>query len=153
MWIRNIRNADYPAIDRLLLQLHQVDVTGRPDLFFPADHYMSREAFESLLQNENVFAFLAQERFEVLGCCFVSLLERSGGVPIKTAYIDLLVVDKAHRRRGIGKMLFQEVQKRAKAYGAEKVELMVWSYNQIAMEAYRSYGMTPQRSIYEINLA
>lgn len=127
MWIRDITRFDYAAVDRLLLQLQQADAAGRPDLFSPADHYMSREAFDSLL-------------------------ERNGPPLVKIAYIDLLVVDARHRRRGIGKGLFHEVQKRARKVGSDRVELMVWSHNKIAERAYESYGMTPQRSIYEIRL-
>ena len=152
MWIRKIRKIDYAAVDRLLLQLHQVDVEGRPDLFAPADHYMAQEAFETLLENENVLAFLVQERLTVLGCCFVSLLERCGEAPQKTAYIDLLVVDQAHRRPGIGRMIFQEVERQARALGAQKVELTAWNHNTAALCASESYGMQPQRSIYEIRL-
>ena len=59
MWVRTIRKSDYPAVDRLLLQLHEVDMAGRPDLFAPMAHYMPREAFEHLLDNENVLTFLA----------------------------------------------------------------------------------------------
>ena len=149
LWFRSARKVDYPVVDRLLMQLHEVDVQGRPEQFAPCDHYMSREAFESLLENENVLAFLAQEQGEVLGCCFVSLLEHQGAVPGKVAYIDLLVVDKKHRRQGIGRAMFQHVRKCAHKIGADRVELMVWSYNDAAIQAYRSYGMTPQRSIYE----
>lgn len=152
MWIRKIRKIDYAAVDRLLLQLHQVDVEGRPDLFAPADHYMAQEAFETLLENENVLAFLVQERLTVLGCCFVSLLERCGEAPQKTAYIDLLVVDQAYRRQGIGRMIFQEVERQARALGAQKVELTAWNHNTAALCAYEAYGMQPQRSIYEIRL-
>lgn len=150
MWVRTIRKSDYPAVDRLLLQLHEVDMAGRPDLFAPMAHYMPREAFEHLLDNENVLTFLAQERGKALGCCFVSLLERRDPEPQKIAYIDLLVVDRDHRRKGIGKALFREVQKRGKALGVQRVELMVWSHNTAAIKAYTSYGMTPQRSLYEI---
>lgn len=47
LMIRDIRKDDYIAIDRLLLQLHRVDVAGRPELFLYMEHYMSRESFES----------------------------------------------------------------------------------------------------------
>ena len=152
MWIRTIHKTDYPAVDRLLLQLQQADVTARPDQFAPMAHYMPQESFENLLKNENVLALLVQERLEVVACCFVSLLDRSSFHPCKTAYIDLLVVDEKHRRQGIGKMLFREVETRARRFGAQRVELMVWSHNTIAEKAYAAYGMTPQRSIYEIAL-
>ena len=48
--------------------------------------------------------------------------------------------------------LFAEVEKCARKFGAQRVELMVWSHNAIAQKAYAAYGMTLQRSIYEITL-
>ena len=152
MLIRNIRKTDYAAIDALLLQIHHVDVMGRPDMFFPMERYMTRDSFESLVSNKNVISILAQERGQIIGCCFVSMLERSGMAAMKSAYIDLLVVDEKHRRKGIGKAIFREVQRRARAVGAKRIDLMVWSHNRIAESAYRSYGMVPQRCVYEINL-
>lgn len=152
MFIRNIRKGDYAAVDSLLLQIHHVDVTGRPDMFSPVEQYMTRDSFESLIANKNVVAILAQERGEVIGCCFVSILERSGMASMKSAYIDLLVVDGKHRRKGIGRAIFREVQRRARRLGAKRIDLMVWSHNQIAESAYRSYGMVPQRCVYEISL-
>lgn len=152
MFIRNIRKSDYSAIDDLLLQIHQVDVDGRPDMFQPIEQYMTRDSFESLVANKNVISILAQERGEIIGCCFVSMLERSGMAHMKSAYIDLLVVDEKHRRKGVGRAIFGEVQRRAKKVGAKRIDLMVWSHNQIAESAYQSYGMVPQRCVYEISL-
>ena len=152
LWLRRTQKTDYNAVDRLLLQLHAVDVQGRPEQFAPCDHYMSREAFENLLDNENIRAFLAQEHGQTVGCCFVSMLEHSGAKPHKSAYIDLLVVDREHRRKGIGRAMFRHVQRYAREAGADCVELMVWNYNQAALQAYRAYGMTPRRSIYEYRL-
>ena len=68
------------------------------------------------------------------------------------AYIDLLVVDAAHRRQGIGRKMFAEVERQARRAGAQKVELTVWSHNKIAQQAYAAYGMMPQRSIYEMGV-
>lgn len=82
----------------------------------------------------------------------MSMLERSGMAHMKCAYIDLLVVDERHRRKGVGRKLFREVQRRAERVGAKRINLMVWSHNKIAERAYRSYGMVPQRSVYEISL-
>ena len=152
MFIRNIRKSDYAAIDALLLQIHQVDVDGRPDMFWPIEQYMTRESFDSLVTNKNVISILAQERGEIIGCCFVSMMERSGMVRMKSAYIDLIVVDEQHRNNGVGKAIFNEVKKRAKKAGAKRIDLMVWSHNDVAIRAYESYGMTPQRTVYEISI-
>ena len=48
--------------------------------------------------------------------------------------------------------LFAEVEKYARKFGAQRVELMVWSHNAITQKAYVAYGITLQRSIYEIVL-
>ena len=152
MLIRRITRWDYDAVDRLLLQLQQADARSRPDLFAPMKHYMPRDTFDSLLSNDNIIAFLAQEQREVVACCFVSILDRSSAHPVKVAYIDLLVVDAAHRRQGIGKRMFAEVARQARRAGAQKVELTVYSHNTIAESAYRAYGMAPQRSIYEMQI-
>ena len=152
MFIRNIRKSDYAAIDALLLQIHQVDVDGRPDMFWPIEQYMTRDSFDSLVTNKNVISILAQERGEIIGCCFVSMMERSGMVRMKSAYIDLIVVDEQHRNNGVGKAIFNEVKKRAKKAGAKRIDLMVWSHNDVAIRAYESYGMPPQRTVYEISI-
>ena len=152
MIIRNIRKSDYEAVDRLLLQLHEVDVKGRPELFLEMEHFMSRDSFESLVENGEIWAILAEKWGEALRCCFVSTMERSAMVEMITACIDLIVVDEKHRRKGIGKALFQAVEKRAKRLGAKRVDLMVWNHNQTAMDAYESYGMVPQRCVYEKKL-
>ena len=152
MLIRRMTKWDYDAVDRLLLQLQQQDAQERPDLFVPMAHYMTRDSFDCLLDNDNVVAFLAQERLETVACCFVSMLDRSAVHPVKVAYIDLLVVDAAHRRQGIGRKMFAEVERQARRAGAQKVELTVWSHNKIAQQAYAAYGMMPQRSIYEMGV-
>lgn len=147
--IRNIRKSDYQAIDRLLLQLHQVHIEGRPELFLPLEHFMSEESFNNLIQDEEMITILAEKNFKVVGCCFVSLLSHSGMVRMRTAYIDQLVVDEKYRQRGIGKRLFRFAEKRAKELGAKRIDLMVWGHNRIAIQAYEAYGMTPQMYIYE----
>ena len=152
MFIRNIRRTDYAAVDALLLQIHQVDVVGRPDMYTPTDRYMTKDSFDSLVTNKEVISILAQEKGEIIACCFVSMMERSGMARMKSAYIDLLVVDEKHRNKGIGKAVFNEVQKRAKKVGAERIDLMVWSHNKAEIRAYESYGMTPQRTVYEISI-
>ena len=147
--IRNIRKSDYQAVDRLLLQLHKVHVEGRPELFSPLEHFMSEESFNNLIEDEEMIIILAEKNFKVVGCCFVSMLSHSGMVRMRIAYIDQLVVDEKYRKRGIGKKLFETAERRAKELGAKRIDLMVWGHNRIAIQAYESYGMTPQMHTYE----
>lgn len=71
---------------------------------------------------------------------------------IKTAYIDDIFVRKEYRRKGVAKALFAQLERRAKAQGAERMDLMVWDFNETALEFYKSLGMTIQRYILEKQL-
>lgn len=150
--IRKMKKSDYLAVDRLLKQLHKVHMTGRPELFVDMAHPCSQEFFDNLVSNKEVISILAEINHKAVGVCIVSMLNESGMIQMKTAYVDELVVDERCRRRGIGKALFQEAERRARKLGAQRIDLMVWSFNENAIKAYDAYGMTPQRHIYEKHL-
>ena len=84
MFMRNMRKSDYAAVDTLLLQIHQVDVDGRPEMFAPIEQYMSKDSYDSLVASKNVISILAQEQGKIIGCCFASMLERSGMAHMKS---------------------------------------------------------------------
>ena len=152
MLIRCIRKDDYNEVDRLMKQLHKIHVNGRPDVYIDLEHPYSKEDFEKLVDNEEVISIAAEEKGVVVGICFVSMRNKSGMVTMRTAYMDDLVVDENFQRRGIARKLFAEAEKRAKALGAERLDLMVWSFNESAKNLYESLGMKPQRYIYEKEL-
>lgn len=147
--IRKIARRDYAAVERLLQQLQQIHIAGRPELYGPTDRCLTEYFFESLLSNEEVVPLLAEKRGRVIGVCIVSLLNHSGMVRMKTAYVDELVVDAPYRRSGVGKALLTEAERRARRHGAKRLDLTVWSFNRDAIAAYEKCGMTPQRIIYE----
>lgn len=150
--IREMRKRDYPMVEKLLQQLNEVHIEGRPELFVAQKQVYTRDFFESMISNEEMITILAEINHAVVGICVVSLMNTSGMVKMKTAYVDELVVDKPYRRRGIGRALFAEASKRAKKMGAQRIDLMVWSFNKNAISAYDAYGMVPQRCIYEKEL-
>lgn len=149
MHIRDMETADFPAVDGLMQQLHQAHLRARPDLYAPLEHPYPREEFEHLVENPKVIALAAVEEQQVVGLCIVTLRDKSGMVSLPIAYMDDLVVDEAFRHRGIARALFQASERRAKALGAQRLDLMVWSFNENARQFYAAQGMTPQRYIYE----
>ncbi|MBX7410192.1 GNAT family N-acetyltransferase [Clostridium chauvoei] len=64
---------------------------------------------------------------------------------------DLCVYER-FRGRGIGKLLFSHVTNIAKEKGAERLDLMVWSFNNNALNFYNEIGMKAQRYILEKEL-
>lgn len=150
--LRKIQKNDYEAVDNLLLQLHRIHVEGRPELFLDLEHFMSRDSFEYLIEDDETIAILVEKWGEILGCCFATVLNHSGMVVMKTISIDQIVVDENHRRKKIGTKLFKAVLKYAKKIGAKRIDLTVWSHNKSAISAYQSYGMVEQRCVYELLL-
>ena len=150
--IRDIQKTDYFEVDRILLQSHRLHVDGRPELFLEEEHAILQDSFEYLIDNDEIISILAEVDKKVVGVCFVSMMSKSGMVQMKTAYINEIAVDEPYRRQGIGRSLFQEASKRAKKVGAQRIDLVVWSFNENAIAAYDEYGMKPQRIIYEKGL-
>lgn len=149
MTIRDMKLEDYDAVDTLMQQLHKIHVNGRPDLYVEMEHPYSKEELTEKIYNKEVITLAAEEENRIVGLCIVVIRHRSGMVNMKTAYVDDLVVDQSYQRRGIAKSLFQKAEERAKALGAERMDLTVWSFNENALKFYQSIGMVPQRYILE----
>jgi len=61
-------------------------------------------------------------------------------VPRRRAHVDTLVVDRRHRRGGVGTRLMEAAAAWGRARGAVELVLTVWSGNQAAEAFYRSLG-------------
>ena len=145
MQIRNMRLEDYREVDRLMAQVHKLHVEGRPDLYIDVEHIYSMELFQEMVENEDMISVLAEEDDAVVGICFVSMRAKTCMVKRRTAYMEDLCVDEACRGKGIGRKLFEYAKKRAKEMGAERMDLMVWNFNESALKFYEEMGMKPQR--------
>lgn len=150
--IRDMKPEDFPQADRLMQQLHRKHVDGRPDLYKEMEHPYSEEKFSELIHQKDMICIIAEEEGKALGLCFVSFRSRTGMIQRRTAYMDDLCVDEACRRQGIGRKLFAYAEKRAKEMGAERLDLMVWGFNEEAVAFYQSEGMQIQRYILEKKL-
>lgn len=60
------------------------------------------------------------------------------------AYIFLLYVSPAHRRRGIGSVLMERAEVWARARGDRQIGLQVFHHNQPALHLYEKLGYEPQ---------
>ena len=157
MIIRALVLSDYSAVDMLMSELHELHAEKRPDIYAPAKHIYSEEQFAEMLENENTFAIGAEIEGELAGICFFDIRgknpkAKNGVVPNTTAFISDIVVGKKFRRKGIAKKLFEEAEKTAKEKGALRIDLMVWAFNEDAIEFYKSVGMSTQRFVFEKQL-
>lgn len=149
MEIRDMECKDYPEIDKLMKELHELHVKGRPDLYTELEHPYSREEYERLVKNKDTITILSEEEGRVTGLCIGTLREKSGMVKMKTLYMEDLIVDQNFRGKGTASKLYMEMVERGKKAGAKRLDLMVWEFNSGARKFYEQQGMRPQRYIYE----
>lgn len=152
MNIRNMTVRDYQEVDKLMQQLHKLHVKGRPDLYIDLEHPYSLEEFRQKVESAEHISLLAEENGRILGICFIAMKERSMMVNQRTAYMDDLFVCAKSRKQGIATKLFKAAEKKAVELGAKRLDLMVWDFNQSAIDFYKSLGMTEQRYIFEKEL-
>lgn len=148
MILRDLTLGDFDAVNNLFMQLHNLHVTHRPDIFKKIEKPTTPEAwdFEASLADENKILLGAEFDGEIVGLCFVIIRKPQNKtlVPRICAFIDDIVVDENYRGNGIGTALYNEAVKRAKVYGAVSIELGVSEFNTDALSFYKSLGMAVQ---------
>ena len=73
-------------------------------------------------------------------------------VPARRSHVVDLVVDEAHRRRGVGRRLMEEAASWSRRQGAVQLVLSVWSENEEAEGFYRQLGYRPLNRVLGLDL-
>ena len=151
MKIRAAIRDDFHDIHRLLMEVHQLHHKNRPDVYRDGDP-MTKEDFLDVLENQRAFLLIAEIDGTVAGYCTVTIRDPRENpllVPHRVAYMEELCVDMKYRRRKIGERLMKAAEDEARKKGAEKMELMVWAFNNAAVEFYRKMEMSTRCCIME----
>lgn len=152
--IRAMREADFDAVQEIFRGVHALHQQNRPDIFRKLDAPLSYEYYMDMCKNPDGIALCAVCGGRIAGVSYTYIKKPNANpvaLPRITAFMDDLAVHPDFRGQGVGKALFMENQKRAAERGAVSLELMVWAFNQNAVEFYGHAGMTP-RSIMEMPL-
>lgn len=155
MEIRKATANEIPQILKLLVQVNMVHHNGRPDLFKGTATKYSEKELKKLLRDETRPVFVCMDGDALLGYAFCILKEVRDNqllADCKTLYVDDLCVDEKSRGNGVGRALMDHVVGYAKRLQCHNVTLNVWSFNEIAMRFYQSFGMQEQRRTMELML-
>lgn len=144
--MRNAKFSDFNDVNNLMLELHNLHVKNRNDIFKATDSPMKEEYFKDLLNNKDAKLFVIEnlENSEIVGYSNLKLMNTPNidiVVKSKYIYIDDFCIKQAYKRKGIGKKLFNFILEYAKQQGVESVQLNVWSFNEDAIEFYNFMGM------------
>lgn len=61
-------------------------------------------------------------------------------------------MDKDYRRNGYGRILINEIKKKAKKEDCNRIELTCWSFNKNAIKFYEKIGMEVQKLTMEMKV-
>ena len=141
--IREMNLNDYEDVRILVKQIHELHLSNRPDIYNDGESF-PKEYFEKVLNDANNLNYVYIENKKIVGVLIVAI-QHTNPLPIikpRTFYfIENIVVDKNHRRKGIAKKLFSYLTLKAKENNIDSIELNVWSFNTEAIKFYESMGM------------
>ncbi|MBB6713439.1 GNAT family N-acetyltransferase [Clostridium gasigenes] len=153
--IRDFEMDDFSGINKLMDEVHKLQVENRQDIYKKTDVVMPKEDFINILSNDKTISIVAEIDSIIVGLCIISIRDRIDNkalVSRKVAFVDNLCVLKDYRKQGIGKRLFNEGKKRALEFGVDSLELMVWEFNKKAIDFYKSENMNTRSRIMELKL-
>jgi GNAT superfamily N-acetyltransferase len=145
--IRKAELRDIPEIQRLYRQLDAHHTELLPEVFQPVDgDARGNELVGKWIDREDAVYLLAELNGQVVG--FVNVQQASHPNypmfrPHQFAMIENAVVDKPHRGRGIGTLLFHAAIDWARGHGLCHVQATVWHENAGAREFYLDQGFRP----------
>ena len=145
MRIRQATVEDSAVIAQLMAQL--IEASG-----YEGWQVSPEQVEESLRKMANSDAYqvlLAEGKDQVVGLLSLSF-RHTLFHSAPSALIDELVVERAHRRRGVGQQLMTEAIKRCRAAGCCEVEVSTERSNEAAQEFYRQHGFSHEAVLFEL---
>lgn len=155
--IREAISNDYNAICKLTIEVHNLHVINRPDVFADVNNPLLKEHFIGLINTKNTKVFVVEniDNRELVAYSIVRIMETQS-IPIliqkRFAFLDEFCVKSNYKKNGIGRLLFQYIVDYAKAEGASSLQLGVWEFNEDAFDFYKKMGMSTRNRKMELSL-
>ena len=134
------RESDWEAVNRLSVQVHDLHVGWRPDIYYHTDAPYPKEAFLEDIRKRLVYVAKIQNL--VAGYVVLSIMQKGGPgtVEKKVMRLDSICVEEAARGQGIGREMVADVRALARAFGCSELLLGVHPENDAAVAFYQKCG-------------
>ena len=134
MNVRPARAGDFETVASLLAELGRARVTDET-------REACRAIFEKHVANGEAAHLVAEDDGELIGFCSLHFRERLN-FPTPDAWVPDLIVTERARRRGAGRILLEEVERRARARGCWALTLESGYERSEAHQLYEAFGLT-----------
>ena len=135
---------DREAVNALAIQVHNLHVAWRPDLFCTTDLLYDENRFVSAVRDRQLFVAKVDGMIAGYALLPVRFVSGPGLVPRKELIIQELCVEESVRCMGIGTQMISEIRLLAKAFGCTHLVLSAEPQNEGALAFYRKCGFTLQ---------
>jgi ribosomal protein S18 acetylase RimI-like enzyme len=143
--IREYRETDAPRMISLIreLQAHEVALYERMKPVADMGHWYI-DLLKKRCAKDSGTILIAEENGTALGYATIltNVIEdgKADELAYTYAHVGDLVVSEVARRRGIGKLLLEECERRSRAAGRDELRIAVLANNEGAYQTYRSFG-------------
>ena len=134
------RESDWEDVCRLAVQIHDLHVSWRPDIYCHSEEPYAKEKFLEDIQNR--FVYVAKLQNTVVGYVTLSTRTKSGPgvVEKKEMLVNSICVDENLRNHGIGKEMMADIHALARVFGCSDILLGVHPENDSAVVFYQKCG-------------
>ena len=132
--------ADREGVNTIALQIHDLHVAWRPDLFCMTEEPFPQDMFQQAIADR--LLYVAKIDGRVVGFVELDIYPVSGprSVNRKVLSLESICVDEAFRGQGIGRAMIQDVRALAKAFRCREMVLGVYPENDGAVAFYQKCG-------------
>lgn len=141
---------DREAVNRIDVQVSDLHVAWRPDIFRHSDEGFPEDFFKDCVEKQHLY--VARRNGEVIGFVLFFTWQTNGpaSVPSKVLDLDAIAVDEAYRHQGIGRLIMEDIQEIAKDLGCNDIQLSVYPQNERAVRFYENCGFKVRNIRYQM---
>ena len=140
--VRLARMEDYESVENIMMQVQELHIEWRPDVYKKCDVVLAYEEFLEAIGTETLVVAELQNKVVGILLFVYRQIGSDKQVKRKVLFIDAMAVDEAYRGMGVGHQLFDEIKKIANKKHVDGIELQVNARNVQAKSMYESYGFT-----------
>ncbi len=131
---------------KVFIEGYRYHQNGRPDVFADlSDEDLKKDLIK---QFENLSILVIIDNDIIIGYLAYKIKEKH----VKKLDVDQLIITEQYRRKGLGKILMNEVKNIALKNNCDRIELNCWIFNEEAIAMYEHIGFERQRIVYEMPL-
>jgi len=150
--IPNIK--DYESVNKLAVQVHELHVEWRPDLFNRVEQVITEEEFKEMIDNKEIYVAVLDK--QIVGYINFNIKEKKNQNPKfryrKQLNIDAMCIDKKYRGKGIGTALLNFAKQIGLDNDCTDIYLTVNEENINAIKTYEKFGMRVKNVAYSMQL-